>query len=138
MLASAISGARRRSRARSQKLVVDTWRTKLDPLGVGAFEKQRRASAFCGWQKEVGFGEHSPTVRTRPDIAVRVDERDRLPHRQDELVAELAPVLGGLHRVPKAEVLRVHDVETTEQPPWPQVAIARDACELVSDAAWRQ
>ena len=58
------------------------------PPGAGA----ARARSVVG-QEQVGRVEHTAAVRPGADVPVRVQERDRLPDGQHQLVAELLAVL---------------------------------------------
>ena len=109
-----------------------------DPRRRGALHQQRQPCALGGGQEQVGAGEHTAPVGACAGVPVGVEERDRLPGGEHQAVAELGLVLGGLHRVPEAEVLGVDDVRAAERPARPQVAVARDARQRVARGAGRQ
>ena len=130
--------SRNRSLGRRKQLHVSAGRTHADTAGVGSLEQQRHTGALGGGEEEVGLLEHDPAVGAGSDVAVRIEEGDRLPDGQDELVAQLALVLGGLHRVPEAEVLRVDDVGTGERLAGAQIAVAGETRQCVAKRPGRQ
>jgi hypothetical protein len=101
---------RRRRRRDREALRVDARSGDDDALLVDALEQQREAGALGRGEEQVGLGEHDLAVARGSRVAVRAQQRQRLPHRLHEAEAVTLLAARGVGGEPVAELLGVDDV----------------------------
>ena len=130
------AGALRRVR---EMLGVDPGVGQPDALAAGRPRAARPSSARCGGgEEQVGGRQRRPPERARVRRAEGVDERDRLPDRQHQLVAEPRLESRRLGREPQRELLGVDDVGAAERGLRPQHAIGEPERQHVARHAGRK
>src|SRR5829696_3367536 len=108
----------------TEPLDVDPRIRELDSLRFHAFDQEGGSRSFRRSKEEVGGFEHALAVRARTPVPKSRQERKRLPHRHDQLVAVLGPEPRSLCAEPERELGGMNDVGTGECAVEVQVAIA--------------
>ena len=114
-----------------EPLHVDAGVRNDDPLLVGSLEHQAPTCSVGRREEEIAVRERDAALPAPPERPERVPERNRLPDRQHEPVAETLSELGGLSREPDAQLGAVDDVGAAKSVLEPEVAIAdAESCEI--------